>query len=203
MIKYSDMTLTCNQCGKEFIFSEDEQEFYKTKGFTQPHRCKDCRSIRRQQSSGCSQCGNPLVEGAPVICAACQVDRQLEFEVKAKTFQYALDETNSRLASLNSEKAQVIELLHKQELQVDALEKRLNQAAIELEKALASPAVPEWLEPVLEGLKLKLNTIENNQNSLKEALLQLAEKEASKNTGIWEAIRGFFRSNRRSSVQSG
>ncbi|MEG1483602.1 zinc-ribbon domain containing protein, partial [Clostridium sp.] len=28
-----DKTIECKDCGKEFIFSEGEQEFYKEKGF--------------------------------------------------------------------------------------------------------------------------------------------------------------------------
>lgn len=38
------MILTCSQCGKEFEFSESEIKFYKSKGFTYPKRCKDCRN---------------------------------------------------------------------------------------------------------------------------------------------------------------
>lgn len=35
-----DKTLVCKECGKEFVFSASEQEFYESKGFTnEPGRC--------------------------------------------------------------------------------------------------------------------------------------------------------------------
>ena len=42
---YEDKTLICKDCGKEFIFTAGEQEFYAEKGFqNEPQRCKDCRT---------------------------------------------------------------------------------------------------------------------------------------------------------------
>ena len=47
-----DRTLICKDCGKEFIFTVGEQEFYKEKGFdNDPVRCPDCRRARKQQSN--------------------------------------------------------------------------------------------------------------------------------------------------------
>lgn len=35
-----DKTLTCCECGNEFVFTASEQEFYEEKGFTnEPRRC--------------------------------------------------------------------------------------------------------------------------------------------------------------------
>ncbi|OFI07622.1 hypothetical protein CLOACE_02260 [Clostridium acetireducens DSM 10703] len=45
-----DKKIVCKDCGKEFIFSEGEQEFYKEKGFeNEPVRCPDCRRKRKQE----------------------------------------------------------------------------------------------------------------------------------------------------------
>ena len=45
-----DKTIVCKDCGKEFIFTEGEQAFYKEKGFANaPVRCSDCRRARKQQ----------------------------------------------------------------------------------------------------------------------------------------------------------
>lgn len=45
-----DKTLVCKDCGKEFIFTVGEQEFYKEKGFNnEPVRCSSCRRARKQQ----------------------------------------------------------------------------------------------------------------------------------------------------------
>lgn len=46
----ADKNLVCEDCGKEFVFTEGEQEFYKEKGFeNEPKRCPDCRKSRKQQ----------------------------------------------------------------------------------------------------------------------------------------------------------
>lgn len=43
----ADKTLTCGDCGMEFIFNEREQAFYAEKGFTEPRRCPSCRQSRK------------------------------------------------------------------------------------------------------------------------------------------------------------
>ncbi len=43
-----DIKLVCKDCGKEFVFTVGEQEFYQEKGFTnQPVRCRECRKARK------------------------------------------------------------------------------------------------------------------------------------------------------------
>ena len=45
-----DKNIICKDCGKEFVFTTGEQEFFKEKGFTNdPVRCPDCRKIRKNQ----------------------------------------------------------------------------------------------------------------------------------------------------------
>ena len=47
-----DKTIVCKECGKEFVFTEGEQEFYKEKGFeNDPGRCPDYRRARKQQNN--------------------------------------------------------------------------------------------------------------------------------------------------------
>ena len=47
-----DKTIVCKDCGKEFIFTVGEQEFYKEKGFeNEPVRCPDSRRARKQQNN--------------------------------------------------------------------------------------------------------------------------------------------------------
>ena len=48
----NDMTIKCQDCGKDFIFTESEQKFYEEKGFTLPKRCKDCRNKRKNKMKG-------------------------------------------------------------------------------------------------------------------------------------------------------
>lgn len=47
-----DKKIVCKDCGKEFIFTVDEQEFYQEKGFTNdPVRCKECRDKRKAEKN--------------------------------------------------------------------------------------------------------------------------------------------------------
>ena len=83
---FEDKTLTCKECGEDFVFTAGEQEFYAEKGFqNEPQRCKKCRDARknasraqRQMYTGvCAQCGGeatvPFVptDGRPIYCSAC------------------------------------------------------------------------------------------------------------------------------------
>lgn len=44
---YTDKTLTCADCGQQFVFTASEQEFYAGRGFTEPRRCSSCRASRK------------------------------------------------------------------------------------------------------------------------------------------------------------
>ena len=46
MILDGDMKLTCRSCGKDFLFTVAEQEFYRLKEFKLPCHCKECRQIK-------------------------------------------------------------------------------------------------------------------------------------------------------------
>jgi ssDNA-binding Zn-finger/Zn-ribbon topoisomerase 1 len=49
IMAYTDCILTCRDCGKEFVFTAGEQEFYSQKGFlNNPVRCPECRRARKQ-----------------------------------------------------------------------------------------------------------------------------------------------------------
>ena len=89
---YQDKILICKDCGKEFVFSAGEQEFYAERGFeTEPRRCPECRRIKKQLSrqSGeifeivCSECGTvdtiPFEprHDRPVFCRACYIKRNI------------------------------------------------------------------------------------------------------------------------------
>ena len=63
---YEDKTLVCKECGKEFVFTAGEQEFYAERGFqNEPQRCKACRDARKNATRGpreyytatCAACG--------------------------------------------------------------------------------------------------------------------------------------------------
>ncbi|MDP9380491.1 MAG: zinc-ribbon domain containing protein [Chloroflexota bacterium] len=61
---YSDMTLTCRDCGSQFTFTQGEQEFYASRGLTNnPSRCPDCRRARKQQGGGSYSGGSSYSTG--------------------------------------------------------------------------------------------------------------------------------------------
>lgn len=49
---YTDKTLTCADCGKQFTFTASEQEFYADRQFSEPRRCSTCRATRKAARSG-------------------------------------------------------------------------------------------------------------------------------------------------------
>lgn len=45
-----DEKIICKDCGKEFIFTVRDQEFYAEKGFqNKPVRCKECRQAKKDR----------------------------------------------------------------------------------------------------------------------------------------------------------
>lgn len=81
-----DITLTCKDCGKQFVWTVGEQQFYKDKGFTNPpSRCPEDRAKKKADfNSGkrdfpitCSNCGRqdtvPFEPRGdkPVLCRDC------------------------------------------------------------------------------------------------------------------------------------
>lgn len=81
---YEDEKLVCEDCGKEFIFTVGEQEFYAEKGLVnKPKRCPECRKARRRHNrrrlydAVCSKCGTQTqvpfkpVPGREVFCRDC------------------------------------------------------------------------------------------------------------------------------------
>jgi len=45
---FTEKTLTCADCGQDFIFTEGEQRYFWSKGLAEPKRCKQCRVLRRR-----------------------------------------------------------------------------------------------------------------------------------------------------------
>lgn len=74
-----DKTLTCRDCGAEFVFTEGEQAFYLQKGFTnEPTRCPSCRAARKSSRSEGSSSGTR--EMFPAVCAQCGKATQVPFQ---------------------------------------------------------------------------------------------------------------------------
>ena len=82
---YEDKTLVCKECGKEFVFTAGEQEFYAERGFqNEPQRCKACRDARKNAARG------PR-EYFTATCAACGGEAKVPFEPKTDRPVYCSD----------------------------------------------------------------------------------------------------------------
>ena len=77
-VREACINLTCRDCGKEFVFTEGEQDFYERMGFTYPSRCRECRSSKEKQNGhlACLDCGIKLPKDAAVYCETCLSHRQ-------------------------------------------------------------------------------------------------------------------------------
>ena len=104
---YTDRTLTCADCGVEFIHSAADQEFYTQKGFaSDPKRCPSCRASRRQMRDSSSgfdvrEIGGPRGyergdyrpqrEYFAVICSKCGNAAQVPFKPRQDKPVYCSD----------------------------------------------------------------------------------------------------------------
>jgi CxxC-x17-CxxC domain-containing protein len=86
-----DKSITCKECGRPFVFTVRDQQFYLEKGFqNEPQRCRECRQNRKggvgAPSGGgarpnfeavCAECGTTTTVpfrprgDRPVYCRAC------------------------------------------------------------------------------------------------------------------------------------
>ncbi len=88
----ADTTLTCRDCGQAFTFTSGEQDFYASRGFSEPSRCPDCRAARKSQRDGGSYGGGYGGGGSSyggsrgaremfsVTCSSCGQEAQVPFQ---------------------------------------------------------------------------------------------------------------------------
>ncbi len=53
------MKRTCKQCGKEYILTQQEIDFYNSKGLDLPKRCKECRELNKKQEGKKQESDHP------------------------------------------------------------------------------------------------------------------------------------------------
>jgi CxxC-x17-CxxC domain-containing protein len=86
----ADKTLTCRECGSQFVFTAGEQEFYSSRGLlNEPGRCPTCRSNRRQTRGGRSDRAERQMY--PAVCATCGADTQVPFQPRQDRPVYCSD----------------------------------------------------------------------------------------------------------------
>jgi CxxC-x17-CxxC domain-containing protein len=101
-VEFTDRTLTCIECGEEFVFSAGEQKFFALKNLVNdPRRCKNCKVqrppgggardrsftgssfVKHETLATCSQCGKQTTlpfrptQGRPVFCRDCFNHRKM------------------------------------------------------------------------------------------------------------------------------
>lgn len=78
---YQDKSITCRDCGEEFVFTAGNKSSTRQRGWNEPTRCKDCRGRRKAERGG--QGGGsarPRREMYSVTCADCGQETQVPFQ---------------------------------------------------------------------------------------------------------------------------
>ena len=97
----ADRSLTCADCGQEFIFTASEQQFYADRQFSEPRRCPACRASRKaaRNDSGYGSQGGYSSRGPSrgpremftATCASCGREAQVPFRPSGDKPVYCSD----------------------------------------------------------------------------------------------------------------
>ncbi len=99
-MSFQDKTLECSDCGQEFTFSVEDQEFFQSKGYTnEPKRCPECRQARKSErnGNGVNIYGNGAYgyraprQMVPAVCADCGKETEVPFEPREGRPVYCSD----------------------------------------------------------------------------------------------------------------
>ncbi len=94
-MSFEEKQIQCSDCGATFAFSAEEQELFKTKGYTnEPKRCPTCRQARKSERNvgvGSSSRYEPQRQMFPAKCAECGKDTQVPFEPRTGRPVYCSD----------------------------------------------------------------------------------------------------------------
>ncbi len=140
-----DKKLACRNCGKEFLFTMGEQDFYQRKGLNLPGRCPECRPARQIQRKPvvCSQCKTELDKDSSIFCTACMASIHLESELSLKQKQKAVEEAQSKLRAGETHNAKIMASLSE-------MQSGLQQSKAQNEELDASLKEKERLIAMLE-----------------------------------------------------
>jgi CxxC-x17-CxxC domain-containing protein len=89
-VAFEDRSLTCQDCGQQFTFTAEDQEFFTRRGYTDPKRCPSCRTARRADRTGGGSSGRERAM-YPVTCAACGKETEVPFEPRGDRPVYCRD----------------------------------------------------------------------------------------------------------------
>jgi len=101
-VSYTDKALTCVDCGAEFTFSAEDQEYHASRGFTnEPKRCSSCRASRKSErgDSRGSYGGGSARQMFSAVCAQCGKTAEVPFEPRGDRPVYCRDCFSQRAPS--------------------------------------------------------------------------------------------------------
>lgn len=91
----AERQIQCQSCGTEFPFSVEEQEFYQSKGFQEPKKCKPCRDAAKASRGGGrgggGGYGRPQRQLYDAVCASCGIHTQVPFQPNGSKPVYCRD----------------------------------------------------------------------------------------------------------------
>lgn len=104
----SAIDINCTVCGTTFSFTEEEQEFYQSKGFQPPRKCKPCRDEAKASRGGGGRGGyggggggrggyggggydRPPRQMYDAVCSACGINTQVPFQPNGSKPVYCRD----------------------------------------------------------------------------------------------------------------
>lgn len=112
---YTDESLSCIDCSREFTFTAGEQQFFASKGFqNKPNRCPDCRNARKAQRNAGGGGGGGSYAGAggnggggggrqremyQAVCSQCGQTAEVPFQPRGDKPVYCRDCFQTRSGS--------------------------------------------------------------------------------------------------------
>jgi len=95
-----DLRLTCSDCGQEFTFSNDDQAFFRERGYSTPKRCKACRQAKKnEQGGGGGYSRRSESQSTSVTCSGCGKQTTVPFEPRGDRPVYCQDCYSARKGS--------------------------------------------------------------------------------------------------------
>ena len=78
---YVDKQITCQDCGKVFVFTAAEQELFAQKGYqNEPKRCPECRSARKETRVGTTVGSSGPRQFFTAVCSSCGGEARVPFQ---------------------------------------------------------------------------------------------------------------------------
>jgi CxxC-x17-CxxC domain-containing protein len=103
-VSFTDKQLTCVDCGAQFTFTAEDQEFHASRGFTdEPKRCPDGRRARTRARGDMPSGGGGYGGGGgggyssgprqmyPATCAQCGRETEVPFQPRGNRPVYCRD----------------------------------------------------------------------------------------------------------------